>query len=82
MIQKIRSKWHHQTRDINGYFIRFIDGNLMNVSASNLEYVHPHDAFTNVDWTVDWDLNLTNKEKSFVSLNFENFASIYQLPAE
>ena len=50
MIQKIRSKWHHQTQDINGYFIRFIDVNLMNASASNLEYAHPHAAFTNVDY--------------------------------
>ncbi len=78
MIKKIRTKWHNQTQDNKGYFIRFIDGNPFNIHISNLEHIHPHDAFTNIDWKVDWDMDLSTKERQFVINNAENFATIYQ----
>ena len=78
MIKKIRTKWHNQTQENQGYFIRFIDGNPFNIHINNLEQVHPYDAFKNIDWKVDWDMDLTKKEKHFVINNSDNFATLYQ----
>ena len=62
MTDSILKKWRAQ-----GSFLRFKDGDQMNCSVRNLEYVSLKDAMDNIDeWTVDWDMNLTPKEISLV----------------
>lgn len=47
-------------------FIRFLDGNVANTAVSNLVYVSLRDALNNLDWKVDWDMNLTAEERALV----------------
>ena len=54
------------------------DGDKRNCKLDNPEFCHPHDAFTNADWVVDWDAELTEAEIEFERANLRNFATIYQ----
>jgi hypothetical protein len=81
MISTIRDKWHEQTKATGGYFLRFLDGDTGNCRLDNLDYCHPHDAFTNADWVVDWDMELTMAESAFVRANLDTFATIYEAQA-
>ena len=81
MISAIRDKWHEQTKATGGYFLRFLDGDTGNCRLDNLDYCHPHDAFTNADWKVDWDMELTPAESAFVRANLSTFATIYEAQA-
>lgn len=76
-VRTIRDKWHEQTKPFRGYFIRFLDGDCSNCCADNLNYCSPHDAFSNPDWKVDWDLDLTSDEIAFVRTNMGNFRKLY-----
>jgi hypothetical protein len=76
--RNIRRKWHEQTKECKGYFIRFIDGNTRNCRVENLTYVSPLEAFQNItNWRVDWDMELTKKEIQFVYDNLQNFITLY-----
>ncbi len=77
IVEAIQKKWHAQTSETKGYFIRFKDGNSLNCQRSNLEHIHPYDAFVNPSYKVDWDLSLTEREKNFVKNNMPNFAVLY-----
>ncbi len=58
----IIAKWNAQ-----GAFIRFIDGNTMNCSVANLQWVTLPEVIQHItDWVVDWDLNLTKQERDLV----------------
>lgn len=74
---RIREKWHEQTSTFRGHFIRFLDGDRSNCSAKNLSMCSPYEAFSNPDWVVDWDMDLTDDEIEFVRANMSNFQTIY-----
>ena len=74
----IMDKWREQTKQFGGYFFRFIDGNRANCALNNLQLVNPYDAFANPDWVVDWDAALSKTEVSFVTLNLDHFAALYE----
>ena len=77
-VRTIRDKWHEQTSTaLGGHFIRFLDGNRGNCRVENLSLCTPHMAFSNPDWIVDWDANLTNDEIDFVRTNMSNFQALY-----
>tara|TARA_R110002012_G_scaffold313063_1_gene524361 strand:- start:49 stop:297 length:249 start_codon:yes stop_codon:yes gene_type:complete len=78
IVEKIQRKWSIQTQQSSGYFIRFKDANTQNCCVSNLEYIHPYDAFMNSSYKVDWDDSLTEKEIQFVKSNMDNFATLYK----
>lgn len=60
--KSILRKWKQQ-----GTFIRFINGNKQDCRLSNLQYVSLQDAMEHIhDWVVDWDMNLTHREKMVV----------------
>ena len=68
---KIRDKWSAQ-----GSFIRFKDGNKSNCDVSNLEWISYDNMikhFFDTNWCVDWDCELTMKEKRFVVNNYQRF---------
>ena len=77
MVKSIRTIWYNQTKDSNGYFIRWLDGNTLNNNVTNLCYCSPIDAFSNPDWMVDWNLDLSTKQTIFVKDNISNFAMLY-----
>jgi hypothetical protein len=76
-VRTIRDKWHEQTQAARGYFMRFLDGDCSNCRVDNLSYCSAHDAFSNPDWKVDWDANLTTDEIAFVRTNMGNFQELY-----
>jgi hypothetical protein len=58
----ILAKWRAQ-----GSFVRFIDGNIQNCAAANLEWVPLQQALLHFDeWKVDWDMELTSEEIEIV----------------
>jgi len=62
MTQSIIKKWREQ-----GAFIRFMDNDITNCSYTNLKMVDLYEALENIDtWTVDWDMELTEKEIELV----------------
>ena len=61
LTKKIFKKWRQQ-----GGFIRFVDGNPHNCAINNLCRVSIKEAMDNIDWTVDWDMDLTEKEIKLV----------------
>jgi hypothetical protein len=62
LTKNIIRKWREQ-----GMFIRFLDGNTMNCSITNLARVSLSDAMSHVhDWKVDWDMELTPSERALV----------------
>jgi hypothetical protein len=66
MTHSIIQKWRQQK-----VFIRFIDGNKLNCSVDNLEYVSLAECMKNTNtWVADWDLELTKEEVTLV-LNSE-----------
>ena len=77
MIKSIRNIWDKQTKETNGYFIRYIDGNKLNNKKNNLSYLHPKEAMENLDWCVDWKVGLKKKQIQFVTLNPELFIELY-----
>lgn len=67
LTSSIIKKWNKQ-----GFFIRFINGNKLDCRRDNLEQVSIIDSMIHInEWVVDWDLNLTCKEKLFVKNNLE-----------
>ncbi len=58
----IMEKWRKQ-----GCFVRFIDGNTLNCNVTNLAWTQMKEAMEHFDdWTVDWDLHLTEEEIALV----------------
>jgi len=57
----ILEKWRKQK-----FFVRFLDGDTLNGAVVNLVLVTLSDALAHDDWTVDWDVNLTNEECALV----------------
>ena len=54
----ILDKWNKQ-----GMFIRFMDGNKLNINPDNLVAVRKKDALVHFDdWTTDWDAELAPNE--------------------
>lgn len=67
LITSINKKWKAQ-----GLFIRFRNGNTGDCSINNLCQVQIEDAMKHIDdWTVDWDLDLTQDEIAFVKEDSE-----------
>ncbi len=78
MLEKIRIKWDKNTKDMEGFFIRHVDGNTHNNCIQNLELIHPKDAFLHAKlWTADWVIDLTDEEIEFVYANSNTLAEIY-----
>lgn len=69
-----RKRWDNLTRSIMRswarMFTRFIDGNIQNCNLLNLSGERPDDVFvknwTNPDWRVDWDMDLSDDEVQIV----------------
>ena len=61
-----------------GFFIRFIDNNKMNPSRANLMGVSPVEAFSHPDWTVDWDIDITDKQFDYVTANMTKFLNHFK----
>ena len=62
LVASIMKKWSHQ-----GSFVLFIDGNPGNCSVFNLRWIGLVEALEHIgEWKVDWDMNLTKKERDFV----------------
>lgn len=76
--KKIIHKWGNYTSDLNGFFVRHMDGNTLNNCRSNLELIHPHDAFSNPHYSVDWVCPLTKKEINFVHEHIGAFLTYYE----
>ena len=77
IIYNIRNKWNENTKQSKGYFLRHIDGDTLNNSLDNLQWVHPKNAMENINWCCDWDMDLTKKQIEFVKNNCHNFAILY-----
>jgi len=58
-------------------FIRFVDGDTSNCNINNLARCSATDAFTRLDWKVDWDCHLSSEQRDFVHLNIAKFAKIF-----
>ena len=73
----IKEKWEHQSHSCCG-FVKYVDGNRSHFHHSNLVgHVKLSDALANLDdWVVDWDVNLTSEERSYVQRNPQHFASL------
>ena len=54
LTKSILKKWNEQR-----HFIRFLDGNTHNCVIGNLCRVSILEAMDNIDWKVDWEMNLT-----------------------
>lgn len=78
MSSKILSKWYEDTKDNNFCCIRFLNGDKLCCHVNNLKWVKLVDALRNPDWVVDWDIDLTKKEKKLVLDNMQNFASLFE----
>ncbi|KAL3896096.1 MAG: hypothetical protein SGPRY_013350 [Prymnesium sp.] len=78
----IMGKWRAARSSTAGFFRRFIDGDASHASPSNVELVHPFDAFRalylNLGWVVDWEADLTDEEAQFVRDHAWNFCVTYQ----
>lgn len=72
----IGKKWHEFTRNTNGNFIRYIDGNPNNAVPENMQEVTAFEAMQNIEWVVDWTMPLTPAEIGFVRANNEIFAHL------
>ena len=76
--QQIGRKWIEYTKNTQGNFLRYIDGNMNNDDADNLQAVSPHDALENIkDWKTDWFLPLSKEEANFVFNNADNFKTLF-----
>ena len=58
-------------------FVRFVDGNIDNCRADNLEWCLLVTAMENIDWKVDWDADLSEDQIDFVKANSANFAYLF-----
>ena len=66
LTESIFTKWKWQL-NMNGGFIRWINGNRIDYTPSNIVFVSPQDAMRNIDsWTVDWDMELDDDEIALV----------------
>ena len=67
--QKRIKKIKKQIRDsaVKGVlFVRFLDGNIGNNQAKNLEWVLGNEAFLHLDdWVFDWDAELSEQDRDF-----------------
>jgi hypothetical protein len=61
-----------------GMFIRHLNKDFQDNSATNLVACHPYAAFTKTDWEVDWWCNLRKVQISYVKKNMKLFASAYE----
>lgn len=76
--QNIGRKWIEYTKNTQGNFLRYIDGNTKNDDVNNLQAVSPYDAMEHItEWTVDWYMPLTLEEITFVRNNAENFKVLF-----
>ena len=77
---RILNKWNEQLYGdtfSTGMFIRFKNGNSLDCRVSNLQYVTPIIALSNLDWKVDWDCELTKREKKYVLENSSEFINYF-----
>jgi len=79
----IMRKWRERTAANDGHFVRHLDGDANNEDPSNIEFVHPFDAFValhNGDEGafVDWSAGLNDEEVEFVKEYAWNFCVTYQ----
>lgn len=65
-----------------GMFIRHINGDKSDNRAINLVDCHPYVAFTRPEFEVDWKMDLTEQEVSFVNKNLAMFAEMYKASYE
>ena len=66
LTESIFTKWKWQL-NMNGGFLRWINGNRIDYTPSNIVFVSPQDAMRNIDsWTVDWDMELDDDEIAHV----------------
>ena len=66
LTESIFTKWKWQL-NMNGGFLRWINGNRIDYTPSNIVFVSPEDAMRNIDsWTVDWDMELDADEIALV----------------
>jgi len=74
---EIGRKWAAFTKNSNGNFIRYVDGDVENSTPENLEEVTAVEAMRHIDdWVVDWTLPLTRSEVAFVRNNSHNFIAL------
>ena len=74
----IKAKWDEFTKDLEGFFVRYVDGNEFNCFIENLEMIYPKDAFIHHnDWTVSWYIDLTEEEIAFVHENAQLLVEFY-----
>ena len=66
-----------EKHSIGGCFLRHIDGQRQNNHLCNLALIHPYDAFTHLEWVVDWDSHLTPAQTKFVRNNIGFFVRRY-----
>lgn len=76
--REIGKKWAKFTKNTNGNFIRYKDGDEKNEETENLEEVSAMEAMKNIEWVVDWTMPLTKEEIEFVRANTENFIKLLQ----
>ena len=74
-LEKIYDIW--QENSIHGNFLRHIDGRRQHNSIYNLALIHPYDAFTHLDWVVNWDSHLTPAQVKFVREHIGFFVNRY-----
>lgn len=78
----IMKKWQRTTAQNEGYFMRHLDGNLENDDISNVQRVHPFDAFDALckgeEHADDWRSGLSEEEVEFVKAHAANFCVTYQ----
>ena len=81
-VKLIRWKWYAQTRDDNGYFKWYLDGNLHN-KFNNVAKIRPITALESLRMptksrpVTDIFSSLNNYEQKFVLDNIDRFIAIY-----
>ena len=78
----IMKMWEERTAGDEGFFLRHLDGNFENRDPSNLQRVHPFDAFTALhmgeEHADSWSVGLTEEQIAFVRAYAWNFCVTYQ----
>ena len=76
--EQIREKWQKEYKDTGGYFLRFMNGNILDCRIRNLKRIHQKLAFLHPEWKVDWDCFLEKNEILYVTENMKDFANFYK----
>ena len=67
-----------QLVEYGGFFIRFIDNDKMNPSRANLSALSAVEAFSHPEWTVDWDIDLSEEQFEYVQANMSKFLNHFK----